>query len=199
MRLILAPMEGVVDYTMRDLLTRIGGYDRCVTEFVRVSREKLPPRVFYRACPELLTDCCTPVGVPIYVQLLGGCPSSMARNAQVAARLGARGIDLNFGCPSKVVNHHDGGSALLREPQRVQESTWMRVLIAKDAISTGWDCPRAEVMVSFRAASHRTKQPSAPINNANRIESRLMIEKSMMLVCLAGAKSRQVTCQWVRW
>lgn len=42
------------------------------------------------------------------------------------------------------------------EPQRVQESTWARVLIAKDAISTGWDCPRAEVMVSFRAASDRT-------------------------------------------
>ena len=42
------------------------------------------------------------------------------------------------------------------EPQRVQESTWIRVLIAKDAISTGWDCPRAEVMVSFRAASDRT-------------------------------------------
>lgn len=42
------------------------------------------------------------------------------------------------------------------EPQRVEESTWVRVLIAKDAISTGWDCPRAEVMVSFRAASDRT-------------------------------------------
>ena len=42
------------------------------------------------------------------------------------------------------------------EPQRVQESGWVRVLIAKDAISTGWDCPRAEVMVSFRAASDRT-------------------------------------------
>lgn len=42
------------------------------------------------------------------------------------------------------------------EPQRVQESTWVRVLIAKDAISTGWDCPRAEVMVSFRAARDRT-------------------------------------------
>lgn len=42
------------------------------------------------------------------------------------------------------------------EPQRVQESIWVRVLIAKDAISTGWDCPRAEVMVSFRAASDRT-------------------------------------------
>lgn len=42
------------------------------------------------------------------------------------------------------------------EPQRVQDSTWVRVLIAKDAISTGWDCPRAEVMVSFRAASDKT-------------------------------------------
>lgn len=42
------------------------------------------------------------------------------------------------------------------EPQRVQESTWIRVLIAKDAISTGWDCPRAEVMVSFRTASDKT-------------------------------------------
>lgn len=41
-------------------------------------------------------------------------------------------------------------------PEHVQESTWVRVLIAKDAISTGWDCPRAEVMVSFRAAVDRT-------------------------------------------
>lgn len=42
------------------------------------------------------------------------------------------------------------------EPQRVQESSWVRVLIAKDAISTGWDCPRAEVLVSFRPAKDST-------------------------------------------
>jgi type III restriction enzyme len=41
-------------------------------------------------------------------------------------------------------------------PERVQDSRWVRVLIAKDAISTGWDCPRAEVMVSFRPAKDRT-------------------------------------------
>lgn len=41
-------------------------------------------------------------------------------------------------------------------PERVQDETWVRVLIAKDAISTGWDCPRAEVMVSFRRAVDRT-------------------------------------------
>ncbi len=41
-------------------------------------------------------------------------------------------------------------------PERVQDETWVRVLLAKDAISTGWDCPRAEVMVSFRRAVDRT-------------------------------------------
>lgn len=42
------------------------------------------------------------------------------------------------------------------QPQRVQDDTWVRILIAKDAISTGWDCPRAEVMISFRPASDQT-------------------------------------------
>ena len=42
------------------------------------------------------------------------------------------------------------------EPQRVQETSHVRVLIAKDAISTGWDCPRAEVMLSFRPAKDHT-------------------------------------------
>lgn len=41
-------------------------------------------------------------------------------------------------------------------PERVQDETQVRVLLAKDAISTGWDCPRAEVMVSFRSAVDRT-------------------------------------------
>jgi type III restriction enzyme len=42
------------------------------------------------------------------------------------------------------------------QPQRVQDDTSIRILIAKDAISTGWDCPRAEVMVSFRPANDQT-------------------------------------------
>lgn len=41
-------------------------------------------------------------------------------------------------------------------PERVQDDTSIRVLLAKEAISTGWDCPRAEVMISFRPAQDRT-------------------------------------------
>lgn len=121
MRLILAPMEGVVDYPMRQLLTKIGGYDRCVTEFVRVTQQVLPARVFYRHCPELRHGSRTQSGTPVYVQLLGGDAQLMAANAVKVAQLGALGIDLNFGCPSKTVNRHDGGSALLREPERIFE------------------------------------------------------------------------------
>ena len=41
-------------------------------------------------------------------------------------------------------------------PETVQDRTHIRVLFAKDAISTGWDCPRAEVLVSFRPAQDET-------------------------------------------
>ncbi len=119
MRILLAPMEGVIDHTMRELLTRIGGYDRCVTEFIRVTTHPVPAKVFRRFAPELETGGRTESGVPVYVQLLGGNPERMARSAVHAVAAGAPGIDLNFGCPAKVVNRHDGGSVLLREPERV--------------------------------------------------------------------------------
>ena len=119
MRIILAPMEGVVDYEMRDVLTRIGGYDRCVTEFVRVTDNLLPNRVFQRFSPELANGGMTPSGTPVYLQLLGGNPHAMALNAARAQKLNPPGIDINFGCPSKTVNKSDGGSVLLKEPARI--------------------------------------------------------------------------------
>ncbi len=123
MRLMLAPMEGVIDHTMRELLTSLGGVDRCVTEFVRVTDRLLPPKVFHRLCPELASGGRTSSGVPVYLQLLGGQASVLAENAARAAELGAPGIDLNFGCPAKTVNRSDGGSVILREPGRVHAIT----------------------------------------------------------------------------
>ncbi len=119
-QIALAPMEGVIDYPMRRLLTDLGGYDRCVTEFVRVTDTLLPERVFFRLCPELKEGCRTRSGTPVFIQLLGGQPAPLAVNAVRAAELGAAGIDLNFGCPAKTVNRSDGGSVLLRAPERVQ-------------------------------------------------------------------------------
>lgn len=41
-------------------------------------------------------------------------------------------------------------------PEQVQDTKRIRVLLAKSAISTGWDCPRAEVLMSFRPARDET-------------------------------------------
>jgi tRNA-dihydrouridine synthase C len=53
------------------------------------------------------------------VQLLGGQAEPLAWNAQRAVKLGALGVDLNFGCPAKTVNRHDGGAAILKSCDRV--------------------------------------------------------------------------------
>ena len=116
MTLLLAPMEGLLDFTLRDILTRVGGIDRCVAEFIRVTGTLLPERVFHRVVPELRHGGRTPAGVPVRVQLMGSDPVCLAENAARLATLGPAGIDLNFGCPAKIVNRHGGGAALLGDP-----------------------------------------------------------------------------------
>ena len=119
MTLLLAPMEGLLDFTLRDILTRAGGIDRCVAEFVRVTGTLLPERVFYRVVPELRHGGRTRAGVPVRAQLMGSDAVCLAENAARLAGLGPAGIDLNFGCPAKVVNRHGGGAALLDDPALV--------------------------------------------------------------------------------
>ncbi len=116
-RLILGPMEGVLDALMRQILTEINPYDLCVTEFVRVVDATLPPRVFYKVSPELFHHGKTSSGTPVRVQLLGQSPEYMASNAALVSELGSSGVDINFGCPSKTVNGSKGGAALLKDPE----------------------------------------------------------------------------------
>ncbi|WP_421955954.1 tRNA dihydrouridine synthase [Polaromonas sp.] len=117
--ILLAPMEGLLDFVLRDILTRVGGIDRCVSEFIRITDQLLPERVFTRIVPELYNGGRTFAGVPVRAQLLGSDPVCLAENAARLAGLGPAGIDLNFGCPANVVNRHGGGAALLNEPETI--------------------------------------------------------------------------------
>ncbi len=112
-------MEGLVDFVLRDILTRVGGVDRCVSEFIRVSGTLLPNRAFIRVMPELLNGGKTFAGVPVRGQLLGSDATCLAENAARLASLGPTGVDLNFGCPAKIVNRHGGGAMLLQDPESV--------------------------------------------------------------------------------
>ena len=128
--IILAPMEGLVDAPMRDILTRIGGIDRCVSEFIRVTDGALNIGSIRRIVPESLTDWKTAAGTPVHPQLLGSDPHWLGVNALLMAQLGAPAVDLNFGCPAKTVNRHRGGAVLLQEP----ETLYQIVSMVRDAL-----------------------------------------------------------------
>ena len=145
MRVILAPMQGVLDPFVRQLLTEVNDYDLCITEFVRVVDQLLPEKVFYRLCPELKNQGFTPSGTPVRVQLLGQHPECLAENAIRAIELGSHGIDLNCGCPSKTVNGSNGGAALLKQPELIYRATQaLRNAVPKAQpvsvkVRLGWD------------------------------------------------------------
>ena len=119
-KVYLAPMEGVADPPLRKVLTEHGGYDECFSEFIRVTDMVLPYKTLEREVPELKeNNARTKSGTLVRVQLLGDNPKALADTALRAVKLGAKSIDLNFGCPSRFVHH--GGSMLLKEPDLIHE------------------------------------------------------------------------------
>lgn len=123
MRVLLAPMEGVLDSLVRELLTEVNDYDHCITEFLRVVDQLLPEKSFYRLCPELHNQSRTKSGTLVRIQLLGQHPGWLAENAVRAVELGSHGVDLNCGCPSKLVNGSGGGATLLKDPELIYRGT----------------------------------------------------------------------------
>ncbi|KAE9527795.1 tRNA dihydrouridine(16) synthase DusC [Testudinibacter aquarius] len=149
MRVILAPMQGVLDPFLRHLLTQVNDYDLCLSEFVRVVDQLLPKKAFYRLCPELQHGGYTQAGTPVRVQLLGQFPDWLAENAQRAVELGSHGVDLNCGCPSKTVNNSQGGASLLKQPELIYQATKaIRSALGKQhqvsvKVRLGWDSDTA--------------------------------------------------------
>jgi tRNA-dihydrouridine synthase C len=180
MTILLAPMEGLLDFALRDVLTRVGGIDRCVSEFIRVSDALLPERAFRRVMPELDHGSRTHAGVLVRAQLLGSDAALLAENAARLAEMGSAGVDLNFGCPAKIVNRHGGGAALLQDPDVLHEivSAVRRAVPAHVPVSAkmrlGYmddlqaeDCARAiasagaaELVVHARTKAHGYKPPA---------------------------------------
>jgi tRNA-dihydrouridine synthase C len=155
---VLAPMEGVTDAAMRALLSEIGGFTFCVAEFLRVSQAVPGKRVFEKHVPELAREGKTATGLRVQVQLLGGNPDLLAQAALVSIRAGARAVDLNFGCPARTVNRHDGGATLLQYPERIRAIVAaVRAAVPADLpvsakLRLGWDDIRAIHVNAERAA-----------------------------------------------
>src|SRR5580698_5697988 len=124
--LILAPMSGVTNRTMRALYKPFG-LGLTVTEFVSSNALKFGSR--------RTMDMIDQHGVekPVSTQLWGSDPATMALAAKVVRECGADIVDINFGCPAPKVTKTNGGSACLRDPDRCE------AIVA--AVVGAVDCP----------------------------------------------------------
>ncbi|HEX2184688.1 MAG TPA: tRNA-dihydrouridine synthase family protein, partial [Chloroflexota bacterium] len=110
----LAPMAGVTDAVFRGLC-RDHGCGYATTEFAR-------DRALLMGVPQQLAliDIETDVR-PVGVQIFGADPDEMRRGAAlVVERVAPDVLDINMGCPAPKVTKGQGGSSLLREPERAQ-------------------------------------------------------------------------------
>jgi len=124
--LILAPMSGVTNRTMRALYKPFG-FGLTVTEFVSSNALKYGSK----RTMEMIDQ--HGIEKPVSTQLWGDDPHTMAEAAKVVRECGADIVDINFGCPAPKVTKTNGGSACLRDPDRCEEI--MRAVVA------AVDCP----------------------------------------------------------
>jgi tRNA-dihydrouridine synthase B len=124
--LILAPMSGVTNRTMRALY-RPFGLGLTVTEFVSSNALKYGSRRTMEMIDQHGLE------KPVSTQLWGDDPQTMAMAAKVVRECGADIVDINFGCPAPKVTKTNGGSACLRDPDRCEAI--MRAVVA------AVDCP----------------------------------------------------------
>jgi tRNA-dihydrouridine synthase B len=124
--LVLAPMSGVTNRTMRALYKPFG-LGLTVTEFVSSNALKFGSKRTMEMIDQHGLE------KPVSTQLWGDDPATMAAAAKVVRECGADIVDINFGCPAPKVIKTNGGSACLRDVDRCERI--MRAVV--DAV----DCP----------------------------------------------------------
>lgn len=108
--LFLAPMAGLSHTALRRLALGFGGVGALSTEMLSArSLHAEDPR----KSPLLARH---PEERPLFYQLLASDPEEVARGVEAAHRLGADGVDLNFGCPAPQIRRRGGGSRLMERP-----------------------------------------------------------------------------------
>jgi tRNA-dihydrouridine synthase len=113
---ILAPMDGVTDFVFREIITEIGKPDVFFTEFANV--EGLTSKGTEKVA-ELLKF--SKKQLPVVAHIWGKDPEAFYKSAVICKSLGFSGIDINMGCPDRVIVYRGNCAALIRNPQLAKE------------------------------------------------------------------------------
>jgi tRNA-dihydrouridine synthase B len=136
--LLIAPIAGYTDMSYRIIARRQGGVGLGCTDLLcthAVLRQNTGTRVLMQTCSE---------DSPLCYQLFGGDEDPIVEAAQWCQNAGAQVIDINMGCPVDKVTAHNGGSALLRDPDRTVRMVQRIVAAVPNVAVTaklrlGWD------------------------------------------------------------
>jgi tRNA-dihydrouridine synthase len=109
---ILAPMDGVTDFVFREILAEIGKPDVLFTEFVNV--EGLTSIGFEKVAESLKFS---KKQLPVVAHIWGKTSEAFYQSAKMCKQMGFSGIDLNMGCPDRVIVHRGSCAALIKNPQ----------------------------------------------------------------------------------
>ncbi len=113
---VLAPMEGVTDYVFREIINEIGRPDVFFTEFTNV--EGLNSKGAEKVEESLRFD---PHEAPIVAQLWGKDIGAFTKSAKLCQEKGFSGIDINMGCPDRVIVNRGSCAALIKNPKLAGE------------------------------------------------------------------------------
>jgi len=134
---ILAPMSGVTDLPYRKLVKRFGA-GLVVSEMIASRAMIVQSRQSMKKSAILHDDA-----TGACVQLAGCEPKVIAESARMNEDMGAKIIDLNFGCPAKKVVGGYSGSALMKDEKLAAEILYSTVKAVKIPVTlkmrTGWD------------------------------------------------------------
>lgn len=112
-QVFLAPMAGITDKPMRRMVhAKSGGDVALISEMVAINALSRKNAKTYRIAN--VRD----EPYPVIVQLVGADEVLFADAAQLAAELGATGIDINMGCPVRKIITGGAGSALMKNPEQ---------------------------------------------------------------------------------
>lgn len=134
---ILAPMSGITDLPFRKLVKSFGA-SLVVSEMVASRAMIMETRQSMNKCAIVHDDA-----TAACVQLAGCEPDVMAEAAKMNEDMGAKIIDINFGCPAKKVVGGYAGSALMRDEVlagKILEATVKAVKVPVTMkMRKGWD------------------------------------------------------------
>jgi tRNA-dihydrouridine synthase B len=138
-KVILAPMSGVTDLPLRQMVRRYGQH-LVVSEMI-ASDAMTRQQQHRKEIRKMATDCA--LETPMSVQLAGRNPIEFSEAAKMNEDRGAMIIDINMGCPAKKVTGGLAGSALMTEEilaGQIMEATVKAVSLPVTLkMRLGWD------------------------------------------------------------